>query len=310
MVSIGNIHLSNPLILAPLAGYGDLAFRLLCREHGAGLCVSEMVSCHGLVYQQQRTIRMLDSCPSEKPVSFQLFGADPVIMGEAAALLTAFNPDIIDINMGCPVRKVTKRGAGAALMCDIKRAEQIVREVISNTTCPVTIKIRSGPDSKTTNAPEFARMAESNGIAAITVHGRNWKQAFSGSSDWDIVSQVKKTVTIPVIGNGDIANYGEAQTRLATSGCDAVMIGRAALGNPWVFSAAGKPRDSSEIIRGARRHMELYELSCGDEQPRLAPIKNHLGRYFKGIPQSSLIRQNICQINDWESLKILLQSMA
>ena len=218
--------------------------------------------------------------------------------------------DIIDINMGCPVRKVTKRGAGAALMCDINRAEQIVHEVISNTTCPVTIKIRSGPDSKTTNAPEFARMAESNGIAAITVHGRNWKQAFSGSSDWDIVSQVKKTVAIPVIGNGDIANYDEAQIRLATSGCDAVMIGRAALGNPWVFSPAGKPRDSSEIIRAARRHMELYEFSCGDEQPRLAPIKNHLGRYFKGIPQSSLIRQNICQINDWESLKILLQSMA
>jgi len=310
MLSIGNIHLSNPLILAPLAGYSDLAFRLLCREHGAGLCVSEMISCHGLVYQQQRTIRMLDSCPAERPISFQLFGADPVIMGEAAASLTPFNPDLIDINMGCPVRKVTKRGAGAALMCDISLAEQIVRRVISNSSCPVTIKIRSGPDSKTTNAPEFARMAESNGIAAVTVHGRNWKQAFSGSSNWDIVSQVKKSVAIPVIGNGDIANYDEAQMRLATSGCDAVMIGRAALGNPWVFSPGGKPRNSSGIIKGALRHMELYELYCGEKQPRLAPIKNHLGRYFKGIPQSSLIRQNIYQTDEWEALKMLLLSIS
>ncbi len=308
MLSIGNIELTSPLILAPLAGYSDLPFRLLCREYGASLCVSEMISCHGLVYGQERTLRMLDSCAEDKPVSFQLFGADPSIMAEAAACLATFNPDIIDINMGCPVKKVTKRGAGAALMADINLAEQIVHKVVTNTSCPVTIKIRSGPDHKTENAVEYARMAESHGVAAISVHGRNWKQVFSGSANWDIVSQVKKAVAIPVIGNGDILSYDQALARLTTSGCDAVMIGRAALGNPWIFHSDPKPRNLSAVAGGALKHMELYERYCPGERPLLAPIKNHLGRYFKAIAQSSKIRHSIYEIKDWESLIDLLKS--
>ncbi len=309
MLSIGTVSLTSPLILAPLAGYSDLAFRLLCREYGACLCVSEMISCHGLIYRQDRTLRMLTSCSEDKPVSFQLFGAEPAIMGEAAAYLSSFKPDIIDINMGCPVKKVTKRGAGAALMTDIRLAEKIVASVVASSSCPVTIKMRSGPDSKTINASEYGRMAEANGVAGLTVHGRNWKQAFSGTADWHIVRQVKEAVTIPVIGNGDIVSHEQALKLLAAGCCDGVMIGRGALGNPWIFHPDDKPASLEAIAEGALKHLTLYERYCGEEQPRLSPIKNHLGRYFKSTVNSSRIRQAIYQEESWNALLELLRSL-
>jgi nifR3 family TIM-barrel protein len=305
MLQIANLTLDSPFILAPLAGYSDLPFRRLCREFGAGLVVSEMISCHGLVYKQANTLAMLASNPAERPVSFQLFGADPVIMGQAAALLSTFHPDLIDINMGCPVKKVTKRGAGAALMQEPQLAKAILANVIKNSTVPVTVKTRIGVDSGHISAVDFAQMAEEAGAAAITVHGRTWAQGFTGTADWDVIAQVKQAVTLPVIGNGDIHSHAQGLEMMRQTGCDGIMIGRAALGNPWVFSPGGKPTELSPLLDSVSRHLELIELAL---PPGHMPgcIKNHLGRYFKGLPESARYRKMIYDCKDLAALRHVL----
>ena len=301
MLQIAGLTLDSPFILAPLAGYTDLPFRRLCREFGAGLVVSEMISCHGLIYEQAKTLAMLASSPAERPVAFQLFGADPLIMGRAAAMMSAFQPDLIDINMGCPVKKVTKRGAGAALMQDPKLAAEIIKNVIDNSTVPVTIKTRIGVDSRHISAVSFARMAEDAGVAAITVHGRTWAQGFTGTADWEIIARVKEAVGLPVIGNGDIQSHAQGLTMMRESGCDGVMIGRAALGNPWVFAPEGKPADLSPLLAGVSRHLQLIEqMMTTDHAPGC--IKNHLGRYFKGLPESARYRKMIYDCKDLPAL--------
>jgi tRNA-dihydrouridine synthase B len=308
MLQIAHLTLDSPFILAPLAGYTDLPFRRLCREFGAGMVVSEMISCHGLVYGQAKTLAMLASNPEERPVSFQLFGADPEIMGKAAALLNTFHPDSIDINMGCPVKKVTKRGAGAALMQDPQLAEAIIRSVIQNSTVPVTVKTRIGVDSHNISAVSFARMAEDAGAAAITVHGRTWAQGFTGTADWDVIAQVKEAVTLPVIGNGDIHSHAQGLEMIRLTGCDGIMIGRAALGNPWVFSPGGKPDELSLLLDGVFRHLELIEESLPtDHMPGC--IKNHLGRYFKALPESARYRKMIYDAKDLADLRQVLSSI-
>lgn len=305
MLQIAHLTLDSPFLLAPLAGYSDLPFRRLCREFGAGLVVSEMISCHGLVYKQANTLAMLASNPAERPVSFQLFGADPAIMGQAAALLSTFHPDLIDINMGCPVKKVTKRGAGAALMQDPQLAMAILTNVIKNSTVPVTVKTRIGVDSQHISAVDFARMAEDAGAAAITVHGRTWAQGFTGTADWDVIAQVKQAVTLPIIGNGDIHSHAQGLEMMRQTGCDGIMIGRAALGNPWVFSPGGKPTELAPLLDGVSRHLELIELAL---PPGHMPgcIKNHLGRYFKGLPESARYRKMIYDCKDLAALHHLL----
>lgn len=309
MLSIDNLTFNSPFILAPLAGYSDLPFRLLCREFGAGYCVSEMVSCHGLTFGQSKTLEMLQSVNEEKPVAFQIFGAEPELMGQAAAIVSKHHPNIIDINMGCPVKKVTKRGAGAALMSTIKIAEEIILAVKDNTTVPVTVKFRSGPRAEQINAIEFALMAQEAGASALVVHGRTWAQGFTGSADREIIAQVKDSVNIPVIGNGDILDYHDGISMMSETGCDGVMVGRGALGNPWVFSPDGRPTCQEDILTGVLRHMELMEKFLPVER-MIGCIKNHVGRYFKGLHGSSKMRTAVYASRSFDDLKSLLLSFA
>ena len=307
MLKIGPLSFDSSFVLAPLAGYTDLPFRLLCRRFGAGYCVSEMISCHGLVYRQENTLRMLDSIPEERPVSFQLFGADPDIMAEAAEIMASFAPDMIDINMGCPVKKVTKRGAGAALMTRPDVAGTIVKKIVARVSIPVTIKIRSGRDSGAVNAPQFARMLEDCGASAVTVHARTWAQGFSGYIEPQIIKRVKQAVSIPVIGNGDVLSCDQGREIIDRTGCDGIMIGRGALGNPWIFDSNGRPDNGREIVDGALQHLALIEKHLPAER-LLGYIKNHMCRYVKGMPGSAALRKAIFAAPDLENVKRQMRS--
>ena len=309
MFFLDTVALPNRFILAPLAGYTDLPFRMICRSFGAGLCVSEMISCHGLVYQQDKTIRMLDSCHEDRPLAYQLFGSDPAVMGEAAQILNEYRPDFIDINMGCPVKKVTKRGAGAALMADLGNAEQVIRAVVAQSASPVTIKIRTGTDHHNLNGLRLAKIAEENGVCGISVHGRTWKQGYSGIADWDLIATIKNSLSIPVIGNGDISSHEEAVNRLKTSGCDGIMIGRASLGNPWIFDPKRKPANAQMVSQVALKHLAFVEQFSDNPSRKLAPMKNHLGKYFKGFPGSISLRRKVYEATGWRELKQLLKDV-
>jgi nifR3 family TIM-barrel protein len=306
-MKIDSLGLDNPFILAPLAGYNDLAFRQLCREYGADMCFSEMISSHGLAYRQQKTLQLTRTVPEERPTVLQLFGAKPDIMGAAAAMLSDLPVDMIDINMGCPVKKVVKTGAGSALMKEPKLASEIIKQVSKNSRLPVSVKIRSGWTRETVNAVEFAQMAEDSGARLITVHGRTWAQGFSGRADWRIIGLVKQAVSIPVVGNGDIKTYNDGLAMMAETGCDGVMIGRAALGNPWVFQPAGPPNVLDNRMRGLRRHLELVRRYYPVDRI-LARIKNHAGRYFKEIPGGSVIRRRIYSAKSFVELEELAAS--
>lgn len=299
---IKSLQLKNPLILAPLAGYTDLPFRLLCRHFGAALCYTEMISCHGLVYNMKKTLDLARTVPEERPVALQLFGAEPDMMGEAAAIVTDLDIDIIDINMGCPVKKVIKKGAGAALMKDFKLAAAIIRRVCRNTTLPVTVKMRTGWRHDSIVAPEFAKIAEDNGASCVVIHGRTWAQGFGGPVDWRTISRVKNNVSIPVIGNGDITSYQRAHEVLAMSGCDGVMIGRGALGNPWIFSAGGPPATLAQRLEGLHRHLQLIRHYSNPETT-LPKIKNHAGRYFKSISGGASLRRQIYEATTFDALE-------
>ncbi len=246
---------------------------------------------------------MLASVPEERPVSFQLFGADPYMMAKAADILNNFQPDMVDINMGCPVKKVTKKGAGAALMATPALAQTIISEVVKNSNFPVSVKFRKGVDSSSVTCIDFAKIVEESGASALTVHGRTWSQGFTGKADWSCVAAVKQAVSIPVIGNGDITSYIEAMERITATQCDAVMIGRGALGNPWVFNSKGRPDEYSTIFRAVLRHLDLMEKHL-DVERLLAVVKNHIGRYFKNLQGSSKFRR---QVYDSESFASLYQ---
>lgn len=313
-LKIGNIELDNPLILAPMAGVTDLPFRLLCKEQGAGLLCMEMVSAKAILYKNKNTQELMEIHPEEIPVSLQLFGSDPDIISEMAKQIEEKPFSILDINMGCPVPKVVNNGEGSALMKNPRLIEEIISKTVKAIQKPVTIKIRKGFDEDHINAVEIAKIAEASGAAAIAVHGRTREQYYSGKADWDIIRQVKEAVTIPVIGNGDIADGEAAKKILEQTGCDGLMIGRAVRGNPWIFrEILGFLKDgqipprpiASEMKETIKRHAAL-QLKYKGEYTGIREMRKHLSWYTAGYPHSAKYRQ---MINSMETMEQLFDSL-
>ncbi|HOC39747.1 MAG TPA: tRNA dihydrouridine synthase DusB [Thermodesulfobacteriota bacterium] len=299
---IGTLQLYSNLFLAPMAGYTDLAFRLMAKRHGAGMVFTEMISANGLLHANRITSQFLSSVPEEQPLSAQLFGADPDSMARAASMVADQGVAAVDINMGCPVRKVIKTGAGAALMQDLRRAEKMLVAIRKMVSLPVTVKMRSGWDSLSINCREMARIAEDCGINAVIVHPRTARQLFTGSADWNLIREVKQCVSIPVIGSGDVSTCEDALRMEAETGCDGVMIGRAALGNPWIFQQVMDSRTGSLFLPeppAAMRlntvlaHLDLVEELYGGKMG-LNRFKAQMIHYLKGIPKIKALRRDIC----------------
>lgn len=313
-LKIGDVVIDNPVILAPMAGVTDLPFRLLCRRKGAGLLCMEMVSAKAIYYHNRNTEALLEIHPEEHPVSLQLFGSEPELMGEMAKRIEERPFAILDINMGCPVPKVVNNGEGSALMKNPKLAGKIMASVVKAVKKPVTIKIRKGFDDEHINAVEMAKIAEDSGIAAIAVHGRTREQYYSGKADWDIIRQVKETVSIPVIGNGDVTDAFCAEKMLNETGCDGVMVGRAARGNPWIFAQIAQylkegilptPIEREEIRQTILEHAGLMVEYKG-EYLAVREMRKHISWYTTGMPGSAEFRG---RINTMESLEELTDSV-
>ena len=313
-LAIGNVVLDNPYVLAPMAGVTDLPFRLLCREQGVGLLCMEMVSAKAIQYNNKNTKALLEIHPEEPPVSLQLFGSEPDVISEIAKQIEELPFSILDINMGCPVPKIVKNGEGSALMKNPKLVHEIVSKTVKAIEKPVTVKIRKGFDDSCINAVEIAKIIEDAGAAAVAVHGRTREQFYSGKADWDIIRQVKEAVSIPVIGNGDVVSGESAIAMMKQTGCDGVMIGRGAQGNPWIFSElieyerTGKmpERPSLEEIKNMMlRHAQL-QLQYKGEYLGIREMRKHVAWYTTGLANSAKLRAEINAVETYEQLESLL----
>ena len=302
-MQIGSLKLDNEIVLAPLAGITNLPFRLLAKKSGCGLVCSEMISANGLIHRSPKTLNMLASEPAEKPLSIQLFGSDPAIMAEAASMVEASGADILDINFGCSVKKVVKTGAGVALMREPELAEEVIKAVRNSIRIPMTIKIRSGWTASAKQATRIAEMAEACGVDAIAVHPRTASQGFRGISDWNVIARLKKKLKIPVIGNGDIRMAEDAMKMKNQTGCDAVMIGRRAIGYPWVFTQirdlleGGQPRDPD--LNERFDLMEDYaraSVRCLGEALACRVLRSRLCWFVRGLPHNAKFRERITRL--------------
>ncbi len=311
VLKIGNVALENNIILAPMAGVTDLPFRLLCRKQGAGMVCMEMVSAKAILYKNKNTEELIRIHPAESPVCLQLFGSDAEIMAKIAAQIEERPFAVLDINMGCPVPKVVNNGEGSALMKNPKLAEEIIRKTVRSIKKPVTVKIRKGFDEAHANAVEVARRAEEAGAAAITVHGRTREQYYTGKADWEIIAKVKEAVSIPVIGNGDVDSPESAERMLRETGCDGVMVGRAARGNPWIFREIISYLSTGKIM-GVPSLEERYGqimkhaalmLQYKGEYTAVHEMRKHVSWYTAGLPHSAKIRGRINSVESMEELK-------
>ena len=304
---IGNVNIGSRVIAAPMAGVTDLPFRLLCHEMGAGLVCTEMVSAKAIHYNNKKTDELMDISPDERPVSLQIFGSDPEIMAETARRIEERPFDVLDINMGCPMPKIVNNGDGSALMKDPVLVGKIIESVAGAVKKPVMVKIRKGFDSEHVNAAEIAHVAEESGASAVTVHGRTREQYYSGKADWDVIRKVCDTVDIPVIGNGDITCPSDARKMIDETGCTAVMIGRAAQGNPWIFRETAAyladgtvlPRPTHEEMKKLiLRHAQM-EAECKGEYNAVREMRKHISWYTTGMAGSAQLR---CKVNAMEHM--------
>ena len=313
-MQIGSVKLDNITILAPLAGITNLAFRILAKNQGCALVCSEMVSSNGLVHGSKKTELLLKSLPQERPLSVQIFGADPFIMADAAKMVELSGADIIDINLGCSVKKVLKTGAGSALMKEPEKAEKIFKYVRKAVNTPLTIKVRTGWDKSGNDAYQIADIAQEYGIDAIAIHPRTAGQGFTGQADWSVIREMKKKVSIPVIGNGDITVSEDAVRMLEETGCDAVMIGRASIGNPWIFSQVldrikGNDISSVSLLDRYNVMVEYLESSIKffGEKAACFMMRSKLGWFAKGLPDSSRFRDSLKHTSSEDEAKNIIK---